>query len=507
MDILAQLMTGLRANYGPADDFWYRPVSGVTAAGLRVDAAGAQKISAWYRGRDILATSLAMLPLVTYRRLPDDAGRAAVPQHPLYDVLHRKPNGWQDSFQWRREAMYHLIDYGWAYADLVDGPRGFVDQLRPIHPTLVTPTQNASGLWVFTVRDPKTGRTTTRTQEDTFFLRGADGKGVLEYARDSLGLGLTLESYASKLFSRGTLTSGFIQIPGAANEGSLKNLAESYKTAMGDWHLPKVLDRGATFQSAMLDPEKAQVILSRKFTVTDIARWLGLPPHMLGDLDRATFSNVEHQGQEFVTYSLGPWLSLWEFAINDQLILRPETYYAEFVRDALVRGDVATRWEAYVKGTNAGIVAINEVRTKENLPKVPGGDVPREPANIVGNRRSSDGTPPARRARPAEDEDDQAVAIATAAAARLLRKEVKAVQRLAVRHAANQDAFSVSVTDFYAQYAALVADTLAISQLDADGYCASQAAQVVSGDWIAALETWQTDAYAAGVAALALEGA
>ena len=93
------------------------------------------------------------------------------------------------------------------------------------------------------------------------------------------------------------------------------------------------------------------MLLSRKFSVTDIARWLGLPPHMLGDLDRATFTNIEHQGQEFVTYSLGPWLSLWEFAVNDRLILRPETYYAEFTRDALVRGDIATQLSKVVMGT------------------------------------------------------------------------------------------------------------------------------------------------------------
>ena len=515
MSLLSGLMTGrLQASTpGPLDDFWYGPAGAVTAAGLRIDAAGARKISAWYRGRDILATSLAMLPLIVYRRLPGEEGREADPRHPLHDVLHRKPNVWQDAFQNRREAMFHVIDYGWHYAEMIEGPRGFVDQLQPIHPTLVTPEQVLSGpsrgRWLFHIRDPKSGGVkTTKTQDEIFYLRGADGKGILDYARDSLGLGVVLEQYASKLFSRGAMNGGLIEgPPGPVNADAMKAAAESFKTAIGDWHMPRMLPNGAKWHQSTMEPEKAQFILSRKFTVVDIARWLGLPAHMLSEVETAGVTGLEQRGQEFVTFSLGGWLSLWEFAINDQLILRPETYFAEFTRDALARGELRARWEAYVSSTNAGIRTRNEVRRLENLRSLPGLDAPLDPQNITGKGAKGGPQDNQRPGRAGDSEArlDQARAIATAAAGRLLRKEIAAVQKLAVRYAADADAFASAVADFYTAHVDLVVQTLQMPRAAAEGYCAGQASQIVSGDWVAAVETWQTDHYAAGLAGLALD--
>ena len=149
MDVLARILSGgdLEASTpGPADDYWYGPVGGLmTDAGIPVSAEGAQKLSAWYRGRDLLATILAMLPLPVYERLPHDGGANVAREHPLYDVLHDRPNDYQDAFQWRRQKMYHLIDHGNGYDWIVPGPRGVVDQLQPIHPTLVTPEKLKRG--------------------------------------------------------------------------------------------------------------------------------------------------------------------------------------------------------------------------------------------------------------------------------------------------------------------------------------------------------------------------
>jgi HK97 family phage portal protein len=527
MDILARLLgTTLHAGPpGPTDDYWYSPVGTMTQAGLRVDADGARKISAWYRGRDLLATSLAMLPLSLYERLSNDRGADVAREHPLYDILHRKPNDWQDSFRWRRQKMFHLIDFGNAYDWIVPGRRGFVDQLRPIHPSLVTPEQLTTGRVVFRVRNPKTHETRTFTQDEIFHLCGASddgvvGKGVLEYARDSLGTSLATESYAARIFSTGALNGGIIEVPATLNDEASKRMAQSFKTAVGDWHLPKVLEQGAkwTAQDGMT-PDKAQMLLSRKFSINDIARWLGIPPHMLGDLDRATFSNIEEQGQDFVTYSLGSWLSLLEFAINDQLVLAPQKYFAEFTRDALSRGKLLERWQAHVLGVNAGIKTVDEARGVENLNKRGGkADELREPANITGNQDAT--VPAAGRAepapsQPAEDPNPEdatalmmrATSIATASAQRLLRKEVAEVQKYAVRHAANEDGFVEAVTTFYGKHAALVAETLQVSETQAKEYCAGQANQIVNHDWLAALALWQTDAYAGGVAAMALEDA
>jgi HK97 family phage portal protein len=510
MDLLARLFGGsLQASYPPDHDFWYGPAGRVmTAAGVRIDAESAQKVSAYFRGVDILSTSLAMLPLGVYRRSED--GRESV-RTTLFDVVGRKPNHWQDSFQWRRQQVRHLIHHGNGYSRIVAGSRGFLDQLWPIHPTLVTPRQIPSGRLLYDVREPKTGQTTTYTQDEIFHLRGVSddgiaGKGVLDFARDSLGHALALEGYAGTLFSRGALHSGVIEHPGTLDDDASKRMARSFmnKTAgAGNWHVPAVLEQGTTWKPSTMTPEQAQMLLSRKFSVVDIARWLGLPPHMLAEMDRATFNNIEHQGQEFVTYSLGSWLTLFEAAISDQLIIQTDTYYAEFTRDALVRGDIQARWAAYMQAVTTGTFTRNEVRELENRNKLPGLDEPLDPTHLTGGGGAANDKKPS--AKPSASTKAQAIAVESAS--RLLRKEVTAVQKLAVRHAADQDAFATAVTDFYAKHAALVSSTLQMSDGEAAGYCAGQAAQIVNGDWIASVETWQSDHYAAGLAEMALEAA
>ena len=516
MGLFAQWLSGgLRAeSWGPLDDRWYQPAGGmVTPSGMRVDVESAQKISAWYRGRDILATVLAMLPLQVYERLPNDGGATVAGQHPLYDLLHDQPNDGQDSFQWRRQSMYHLIDHGNAYHWIVPGARGFVHQLLPIAPTLVTPRPikagPSKGRILYDVRDESSGRSETYTQDEIFHLRGASsdgvtGIGILAAARSSLGTALATESYAAQIFGRGALAGGWIENPGTLTDEASKRMAESFITAAGDWHLPKVLEQGSKFTPSDMSPEDFQMLLSRKFSVDDMARWLGVPRQMLENND-PSFGNAEQFDRNFIAYSMGPWLSLWEFAIGHQLILNTRRFYARFTRQAIVRGDLATRWSAHVAAVNAGIVTVDEVRGVEDLNKRGGkADELREPQNITGKpaAEAPSPAPPVRRA-PAPSE--KASAIVQESAARVLREEIAAVQKMAVRYAADADGFAVAVTDFFAAHAGLVAQTLRVSQAEAAGYCAGQASQILSGDWLAALELWRSDDYAAGLAGLALD--
>jgi HK97 family phage portal protein len=271
MDVLARIFGGgLQAGTpGPADDFWYGSVGTMTAAGIRVDADGAQKLSAWYRGRDILATVLAMLPFPVYERLPNDGGSEPATDHPLYDLLHDAPNDAEDSFQWRRQGMFDLIDHGHFYNWIVPGARGFADQLVRIDPTLVTEKQVLTtlpngavlaGRYVFDVRDPKTGLTKTFTQDEVFHLRGADGKGILDYARSSLGTALATESYAAQIYGSGTMNGGVIQNPGLLDEEAGKRMARSFLTKAGEWHIPKVLEQGSKWVANTMTPEDAQML-------------------------------------------------------------------------------------------------------------------------------------------------------------------------------------------------------------------------------------------------------
>jgi len=240
-----------------------------------------------------------------------------------------------------------------------------------------------------------------------------------------------------------------------------------------------------------------------------------MPRQMLENSD-PSFGNAEQFWQSFLTISMGGWLSLFEFAVNGQLILAPKKYFAQFTRQAIARGDLAVRWTAHVAAVNAGIVTVDEVRGVEDLNKRGGkADELRTPQNITGKPAvadpAADPAPaplPVKKNPPAIPKKDpsKAGAIVVESAARLLRKEVAAVQKEAVRHAADQDAFVAWVSAFYVAHALLVAQTLRMSAAQADGYCCSQAAQIVNGaGWVASVELWQTPEYAAGLAALALE--
>jgi HK97 family phage portal protein len=526
MDVLGRILTGgdLWATWGPLDDRWYQQNPGVvTEAGIRVDADQAKKISAWYRGRDILATVLAMLPLQVMERLPNGGGANPAKGEPLYGVLHDKPNSWQDSFRWRRQQMYHLIDYGNGINKIVAGgaARGFVGELHPVDPRLVTATQLESKRIVYTIKNPKTNQPTTATQDEIFHLCGASddgfwGKGILEYARQSLGTASATESYAANIFSRGTLHGGVIENPGVLNEGAARRMALSFATKMGEWHLPKILEQGSKFVPNDMTPEDAQMLLSRKYTVDDIARWLGVPRLMLENSD-PSFGNAEQFTQNFIDFFMGPWLSLWEYAIRDQLIIDPDRFFAQFTRQALVRGNFKDRVDGLTSMVNAGIITVDEARDVEDLNKRGGAaDELREPQNITGKPAvpssdtqddpAADPAEPAQGARAARAEL-RAHAIAHASAERLLRKEVAAVQKAAVRHAADEDAFVAAVTAFYEAHVALVVATLSMSEAEARTYCAGQAHQIVNGEWLRALDLWQTSAYAGGLAAIALEEA
>lgn len=503
MDLLTRMVTGsLQASApGPLDDRWYQQYNGVmTAAGFKVDAEGARKISAWYRGRDILGTTTAQLPAHVYRRLPNDGGREVATSHPLEDVLHRKPNPWQDAFQYRRQAMFDVIDYGWHYARIIEGPRGFADQLHRIDPRLVTPEFARAG-WLFHVRDPKTNVVKTLTQDEVFYLRGADGKGILEYARDSIGLGMVLDNYASKIFSKGSLNAGYVKTAGPMpDDEQMRRFARQFITDFGDWHFPKVLPFGAELTGTPLEPDKAQMILSRKFSVIDIARWLGLPAHMLNETDTAGVTGLEQKGEEFVTFNLGGWLALWEFAINDQLILAPDIYFAEFTREALVRGNLTARSESDVAYVNAGIETVDEVRVRNNRPKMGGkASELRDPQNITGKGAKGgpqDNQRPGRAAEPDSSGESKAMAIVTQSSKRVLLKETTAAVKAAAKFANDPAGWRAWIDSFYADHHELVMHAMLVDEQTARAYVALQRSDLLE-DGIAATEQWTPDYLAA----------
>jgi HK97 family phage portal protein len=503
-----QLMAGTP---GPTDDYWYNPVGTMTAAGVKVDSEGAQKLSAWFRGRWILAMVLAMLPLHVFRKLANDGGSEVAKDHPLEDVLHDQPSSFQNSFEWRVQKMFDLIDTGWSFDWIIEGARGFAHELQHIERRLVRPERIKSGpskgRYLFHVTDETTGRTTVHTQDEIFYLRGPEGKGILERARQSIGLALATEQFSASVFGKGMLNGGTIEVPGVLNDEAGRRMALSFLTKPGEWSIPKVLEQGSKWNKPEMSPEDFETILSRKFSIDDMARWLGVPRQMLENSD-PSFGNAEQFDESFLTYSMGGWLALFEFAFKSQLILNTKVYYVQFVRQAFVRGKFSERIAGLVLAAGGPIMTRNEARGVEDLKKLDGDkyDELVEQQNVTGKpspNGNGPGTVPAPPQRRAPEPDKKAQAIATSAAARLLQVEVNAIRKLAVKHGKDENEFAAAVTEFYAAHVARIGDALQMSDTEAEAYCSGQSSQVLAG-WLAACDVFKTDDYAQGLAALAL---
>jgi hypothetical protein len=314
---------------------------------------------------------------------------------------------------------------------------------------------------------------------------------VLSWEARTDATALATETYAAQIFGKGTLNGGVIENPGLLNDEAGRRMAETFITRAGDWHIPKILEQGSKWVQNEMTPEDFQMILSRKFSIDDMARWLGVPRQMLENSD-PSFGNAEQFDESFLTYSMGGWFALFEFAIRSQLILQPKKYYAEFTRDAIARGKLIDRWSVHVQAVNAGIKTVDEARAKEGLNKM-GGEASklRNPQNITGKGTAGgpdDNQRPGRTGQPAAP-PTKAEAIVRESSARILRKETTAAQKAAVKHASDPVAWRAWVDDFYATHHLLVMESMVLDESTAKSYVALQRSELLE-DGILATERW-----------------
>ncbi len=238
-------------------------------------------------------------------------------------------------------------------------------------------------------------------------LDGIRGLSVVRYAAQSIGLGIAAETYGANFFGNASQPAGFISVQEKLTKEQAELLRSQWQSiygGLGGAHKTAVLPGGGTFTKISIPNNEAQFLESRKFQITDIARWFRVPPHMIGDLERATFSNIEHQSLEFVQHSIRPWLVRWENELNRKLFppvaigLRgndvdtaPSPYYAEFNVEGLLRADQKSRSEYYVKARQWGWMSVNDIRRLENMPPVEGGDTYLTPLNMVPTATADDG--------------------------------------------------------------------------------------------------------------------
>jgi len=378
----------------PTKQWW----TALRASGQPVTPENALHIIAVYSAIRLLAESVGSLPLIVYERLPNGGKRRAV-EHPLYRLLHDAPNDEMTAVVFRETLQAHLGAWGNAFAQIVRDRGGRVMALWPLRPDRMTVTRNAAGQLEYHyegVREPFAADEILHIPALSF--DGLVGYSPISLARQGLWLLQAAEAYGARFFENDARPGVVLKHPGKLSEDAYKHLKSSWEEAhsgVDKAHKPAILEEGMDISTVGIPPQDAQFLETRKFQIAEIARLYRIPPHMLGDLDRATFSNIEQQGIEFVVYTLRPWLVRWEQAIWLRLLTPAERkrYFVEHLVDGLLRGDVKSRYEAYAIGRNGGWLSANDIRELENMNPIEGGDAYWTPLNMMpkeGQRASTE---------------------------------------------------------------------------------------------------------------------
>ena len=362
---------------------------GPTATGITVNPESAMRVVAFYASIRILSESVASLPIMMYERRAD-GGRDRTLLHPVADLLKNEPNELMSSYIWKETVQAHVAARGNGYS-YIEWVGGRVLAIHPLPPHTITPMLNSEGRLVYKSENEEYGRKTFLPRE-ILHIPGLGYDGLVGYspvhlAREAIGLSLASERAGGALFGHGGRPSGILSTDQTLTADQIKLLKTAWDASQGgidNMGKTAVLSGGIKWQQITVDPRDMQFLETRKFQVQEIARMFRIPPHMLADLDRATFSNIEHQGIEFVQHTLRPWLVRWEGELNRKLLSPTERqrFFVEFLVDSMLRGDTASRHNAYASAIQQGWMSRNEVRQRENLNQVKGLDEFLEPQNM-----------------------------------------------------------------------------------------------------------------------------
>ncbi len=402
-----------------------------------VSAESSMQLSAVFRAVSLISGHIAMLPL----DLRQEGTKKRIAKHPLY-ALFKRPNAWQNGLEWRQMLMGHLLLRGNAYCEIIDGPRGTIAALIPLHPDRVQVEQLKDGDWRYRIAGVD-GSQRVLLRGQVWHLRGMSSNGitgvsVIECARESIGLGIAAQGYGARFFANDARPAGgWIEFPGKfADRAARTTFREAMQEAQGGANRGKlmVLDQGMQYHEVGLNNKDSQFLESRQFQISDIARWFGVPPHKLADLSRATFSNIEQQSLEYVNDCLLIWAEIWEAAIETDLLFDDEGIEAEFNFSKLLRGDSESRYRNYASGISAGWLTRNEARDDDGREPIDGLDEPLRPLNMIEESDAEDAEidtemaePPDQEAKEPSDEskDARLAALIRGNAERLARRIAK----------------------------------------------------------------------------------
>ena len=372
------------------------------SSGEPVSARSAEGVATVYACVSAIAETIGSLPLHVYRR-SEDGSRERATDHPLHRLLHDQPNPWQSAVEFREMLTAHVLLRGNAYALRRYDSEGRLTALVPIHPDAVTVSVAGGDRLVYDVSD-KGGRRRYLSDE-VFHLRGRSDDGIvgrspIEVARDAVGLAQVQNRFAGRLLRQSARPTGLLTVEGRISDEEAKRLLRGWQDTYSlDATNPNgigILTAGMKFVPLAISNADAQFIEQQAFAVEEIARIFRCPPTIIGAQRDATYSASVALAQHFVTYGLRRHLVAWEQAIHRQLMTERtrRDHFVEHALDGLLRGDPKTRADMYHLGLADGWLAVNEVRRLENLPPVPGGDVP-TPRTLPGPQGQLTGEQPA----------------------------------------------------------------------------------------------------------------
>ena len=374
---------------------------GPTDAGVPVSEESSMRASSVYACVTLIAKAIGSLPLKVYRR-KNNGDSVEVPDSSLYYLLHDEPNPVMTSCVWREFLAANVLLGGNSYAVIGRNQANQVMDLFPVHARAVIP-QRVNGRNRYTVRLTD-GSEETIDQSDMLHVPGLgydglSGKSVITWAaRQAVGLALATEQHGSRLFSNGAKLGVVLKHP----KNLSKPAADRLKTQFDQQHAglsnvakTLILEEGIDVSTVSMTSEDAQFLETRRFQVEDIARFFGVPPHMIGHTEKTSSwgTGVEQQTLGFLIFTLLPWLTRFEQEFNRKLFPR-SPFYAQFKVQGLMRGDSKARSDYYASGHQNGWLTTNEIRKAEDLEPVPGGDTLFVQTNLAPMQRLIEGPLP-----------------------------------------------------------------------------------------------------------------
>ena len=391
MGFFSNLFRGRDAPSNSTAGSGYGFFMGSTASGKRVNARSAMQMTAVYACVRILAESIAGLPLHVYK-YNSKGGKEKAAEHPLFFLLHDEPNPEMTSFVFRETLMTHLLLWGNAYAQVIRNGRGDVTSIYPLMPNRMRVDRDENGrlYYEYTRYGDEAGKQTCETVKlspaDVLHIPGLGFDGLIGYspiamAKNAIGMSMACEEFGAKFFANGAAPGGVLEHPGILKDPA--RVRESWNATFGgssNSNKVAVLEEGMKYTPISVSPNEAQFLETRKFQINEIARIFRIPPHMIGDLEKSSFSNIEQQSLEFVKYTLEPWVTRWEQSLARSLLSMNERsrYLIKFNLDGLLRGDYESRMNGYATARQNGWMSANDIRELENMDRISaeeGGDL------------------------------------------------------------------------------------------------------------------------------------